>query len=44
MTRFTTTDQNNDALSYSYTVNATSSNGEEHAHDPSIQNGTGGPE
>jgi formylmethanofuran dehydrogenase subunit A len=39
VTTFTTTDANNEAKTYHYTVHATHTNGQTSTHDPKIENG-----
>ena len=41
VTVFTTTDQNNDPGTYTYTVTATHTTGKTASHDPKIENGSG---
>ena len=40
VTRFTTTDTNDNSQTYNYTVNATHQDGRTSSHDPKIENGT----
>ena len=40
VTRFSTTDSNNDSDTYNYTITATHQDGRVSSHDPKIENGT----